>query len=502
MALKVHPARIRQLSVMAAPIVIAMLTQTFINVVDTFFVGKLDPSVSIPGQAALGYSLPLLWAISGSLAAIGVGTQVMTARRFGAGEHTQAGVVLHNGLIIALISSLLMSLAAWFFVPHIFQFLSPNEAVVELGVPYARVRIVGALSFVATMAYKGFFDGIGKTRVHMIAAIVMNLANIILNYLLIFGAGPIPAYGVTGAAIASLISTFIGLAVMMGWSVAPAYREYGIYRLSNANRRTLWELIKLSVPSGLAQVFIMSGVLMFLKIIGHLDADAITAALQSVDYYQAPFEVARAGNDALREAQGLAQPLLVSDWGATLMASRPPLYSTAAKLIIDLLSLTFVTCIAFGTATATLVSQSMGRRDFEAAAGYGWDSVKAAMYVFGALGVVIMIAPGPFLSLLSDDALVIQAATPGMRLMGGGLMFTAMALVLTQALFGAGATKFVMLVELLLHGLCLAPLTYLLAIALDMGFMGVWLSASCYIGLLATLMAWKFWGGSWESIEV
>ena len=74
----------------------------------------------------------------------------MTARRFGAGEHAQAGVVLHNGLIIAVISSLLMSVAAWFFVPHVFQFLSPNEAVVELGVPYARVRLVGALSFVAS----------------------------------------------------------------------------------------------------------------------------------------------------------------------------------------------------------------------------------------------------------------------------------------------------------------------------------------------------------------
>lgn len=503
MAFGVDSARAKEISLLAAPIVIAMLTQTFINVVDTIFVGKLDPSVSIPGQAALGFSLPLLWAISGSLAAIGVGTQVMTARRFGAGEHEDAGKILYNSLIVAAISSILMSIAAWFIVPEAFKFLSPNAAVIELGVPYARVRIIGTISFVATTSLKGFFDGVGKTRVHMYAAIVMNLANIVLNYVLIFGMGPVPSYQVTGAGIASLISTFIGLGVMLAWTLKREFRPYKIFHPKNINGRTMWELIKLSVPSGIAQIFIMGGVLMFLKIISGLDAQATDMALASLPYYDAnAYGALNAFDGQLRQAQGLAHPLLLNDWSATVIHSRPPVFTTAAKLIIDLMSLAFVTCIAFGTATATLVSQSMGRERYEEAAAYGWDSVKLAMYFYGALGLLVIMAPMPFLDLLSDDLIVMQTATKGLRVMAGVQMFIAMALILTQALFGAGATKFVMFVEMVLHGICLAPMAYLFAKVLDLGFMGVWISATIYVGLLGMIMAVKFWYGDWKSIKV
>ena len=503
MGLGIDSARASEISKMAAPIVIAMLTQTFINVVDTVFVGKLDPSVSIPGQAALGFSLPLLWAISGSLAAIGVGTQVMTARRVGAQDLPAAGKILHNGLIVSVVSSILMSIAAWFFVPHAFAFLTPNESIVALGVPYARVRIIGALSFVATMALKGFFDGVGHTRVHMYAALVMNGANIVLNYALIFGLGPIPSYQVTGAGIASLISTFIGLALMIAWTAKPEFRAYKIYSPRNASGRTMWELIKLSVPSGVAQIFIMSGVLMFLKIISSLDDQATSATLAQLPYYQGQASGALVELQAgVRQASGLASPLLVSDWAATIIHSRPPVFTTAAKLIIDLMSIAFVSCIAFGTATATLVSQSMGRERFDLASAYGWDSVKLAMYFYGVVGLLVILWPMTFLDLLSDDPLVMQTAVPGLRIMAGLQMFIAMALILTQALFGAGATKFVMVVEMVLHGLCLAPLAYLFAVVMDLGFFGVWLSATLYVALLGGVMAVKFWSGSWQSIRV
>lgn len=503
MAFGINRARAKEISTLAAPIVIAMLTQTFINVVDTIFVGKLDPSVSIPGQAALGFSLPLLWAISGSLAAIGVGTQVMTARRYGAGELENAGKILYNSLIVASVASIVMSVLAWFIVPSAFSFLTTNQSIIDLGVPYARVRIIGAISFVATMSLKGFFDGVGQTRVHMYASILMNLANVALNYALIFGLGPIPSYQVTGAGIASLISTFVGLGIMLAWTIKGEYRPYKVFNPRNINLRTMWELSKLSVPSGVAQIFIMGGVLMFLKIISDLDERAVEQTLMALPYYNQPgFAPLNAISEQVRQASGLAHPALLGDWSATIIHSRPPVFTTAAKLIIDLMSLAFVTCIAFGTATATLVSQSMGRERFEEAAAYGWDSVKMAMYFYGIVGVLVLISPMTFLDLLSDDPLVMQTAVPGLRIMAGVQMFIAMALILTQALFGAGATKFVMVVEMVLHGLCLAPLAYLFAAVLDLGFMGVWISATIYVGLLGMIMAVKFWLGGWKSIKV
>mgnify|MGYP002024367010 CR=1 FL=1 len=165
-------------------------------------------------------------------------------------------------------------------------------------------------------------------------------------------------------------------------------------------------------------------------------------------------------------------------------------------------SIGFVTTIAFGTATATLVSQSMGKRNFQLASDYGWDSVKMGMYFYGALGLIVVAFPMQFLDFLSDDPEVMAAAVPGLRIMASLQMFIAMALVLTQALFGAGATRFVMIVEFLLHGLCLAPMAYLFAFVFDLGFLGVWLSGTLYVMLLALAMAIKFWKGSWTEIKV
>ncbi len=480
-----------------------MFTQTAINVVDTIFVGQLDPSYSIPGQSALGFSLPLLWAIGGFLSSIGIGTQSMVARRFGANQPLDSGVVISNSLIVAVLSSIVFTAIGWMAVPYFFDFITHNESVKVLGIPYARLRILGVMAMVTTASFKGFFDGIGKTRVHMYAAIIMNFFNIGLNYVFIFGLGPIEPYYVTGAAIASLISTYVGVFVMVVWSMRGKYRKpHRYYRPKNVSFKMMWELTKLSVPSGLATVFVMSGVLLFLKIIGILDEQAIHENIAQVGLYNAnpaylKFQNVLLGLPASTPGLGfIHEQVFAVSWSA------PPIFTTAAKLIIDLLTIGFVTTIALGTATATLVSQSMGEGDFKAAEDYGWDSVKIGAAFFGTFGLLMIIFPEVFLNVLSNDASVISAAVPGLRIMASLEVLIATSLILTQALFGAGATRFVMWVELILHGLCLAPLAWLLAIYFEIGFLGVWMSASLYIFLLAGVMAWKFRSGTWKSIEV
>ncbi len=495
--------RSRKILILAAPIVIAMFTQTAINVVDTIFVGQLDPSYSIPGQSALGFSLPLLWAIGGFLSSIGIGTQAMVARRFGANERLESGVVITNSLILAILSSLIFTVLGWMAVPYFFDFITQNQSVQALGVPYARLRILGVMAMVTTASFKGFFDGIGKTRVHMYAAIIMNFFNIGLNYIFIFGAGPIDPQYVTGAAIASLASTYIGVLVMVIWSLRFKYRmPHRYYRPKNINPKTMWELTKLSVPSGLATVFVMSGVLLFLKIIGILDEQGIDENLATVHLYKASpayLELQKLLGGLPSATTGLG---FLQDQVYAVSTSAPPIFTTAAKLIIDLLTIGFVTTIALGTATATLVSQSMGEGNFQAAEDYGWDSVKIGALFFGTFGLLMIIFPEFFLNVLSNDQTVISAAVPGLRIMASLEVLIATSLVLTQALFGAGATRFVMWVELVLHGACLAPLAWLLAIYFEIGFLGVWMSAALYIFLLAGVMAWKFRSGTWKSIEV
>ena len=504
MYLAVDAKRGKQILSLAAPIIVAMLTQNLINVVDTIYIGKLDPTYSIPGQAALGFSLPFYWSIGGFLAAISVGTQATTARRFGGDDLEGAGATLTNSLSVGVLSAAVFTVVGWFVVPLFFPVLTSNPSVQELGIPYTRIRILSIVPMVCTFAFKGFFDGLGRTRVHMYASLVMNTVNIVLNYVFIFGLGPIPPMYVTGAAIASATSTGIGLVAMFGWSMREKYRDkYGYYRLSNVDPKVMWNLVKLSAPSGAGEILLMSGGLFFLMVVGMLDEQAVVGALQSTHSYADSLgEVAAQMQFHLTSVEGWAGAALAGDWAPTLLYSRPPIYTTAAKLIIDLLTLSFVTCIGFGQATATLISQQMGKKNHDEAARYGWDSVKSGIYFFGAIGLIVCVFPSFFLEILSDDPLVIEAAAPGLQIMASLEAFIAAALILVQAHFGAGNTTFVMYVEGVLHVVCLVPLTYLLAIVLDFGFLGIWFSATVYVVALASILAWQFWKGHWKEIEV
>jgi MATE family multidrug resistance protein len=193
----------------------------------------------------------------------------------------------------------------------------------------------------------------------------------------------------------------------------------------------------------------------------------------------------------------LAGPIL-----AGIDLARPDLATSASWVMMSFLMLIFMTSIAFGTATATLVGQSMGARDYDLAERYGWESVKMGMYVFVVLGIAMIIWPETFLGIFTDKTDVIEVASPSMRLMGSVASLISAGLILVQALFGAGNTKFVMIVEMCLHLLCLIPLSYLLAVVLDLGLLGAWAAAAAYVVLLSSIMAWKFYEGKWKQIRI
>jgi Na+-driven multidrug efflux pump len=169
--------------------------------------------------------------------------------------------------------------------------------------------------------------------------------------------------------------------------------------------------------------------------------------------------------------------------------------------VVIVLKLTFTTCLAFGTSTATLVSQSLGERDPDKASRFGWASVRLGLVIFGILGL----CEGAFfteslLHVVTKSDAVAQAALVPMRIMGFCTPLIAVGMILTQALFGAGNSRFVMIVELILHFTCLVPLAWILGIALHGGLVGIWLSAVVYVVLLSAAMVWKFASGDWKTI--
>ena len=452
---------VKTILVLAVPAMLAFLTQTAVNIIDTWFFKHLAEPDRTDGQAMLSLALSLLWAIGGFISAISVGTQAMVARRIGSGDPRAAGAVLTNAAVLATAVSLVASIVGYLAIPHVFALASNDPEYVALGSAYTQWRFVGLVSMVVTQGYKAFFDGTGRTYVHLVASVLMNVVNIFFCWVLIFGRLGAPAMGVEGAGAAAAISSWTGLAVMLLFSLRRRDRVvHAPYRRGVLSRAMAWDLTRLSVPSGVATTVVMTGFILFRQIVQRLDTVHLSAG----------------GTESI--------------------------YGAATTIIIQILSLSFFACLAFGVATATLVSQRLGAADPEGAERYAWSSVKLGVILFGVVGGLEMLLPGQCIAVFNDSPAVIAAGAPSMRLMGACGPLIATAMILTQALFGAGNTRFVMIAELSLHFGCLVPLAWILGVWLDLGLFGIWSSGAVYAAGLTIAVVWKFRQGTWKQIRI
>ncbi len=456
---------------LATPTVIAMLTQSIVNEIDIIFVGRLECPESANAQAALFPSFVLLWLFGGTLSAISVGTQALSARRYAEKNQRAAGAVVLNSWLFGLIAGVAFTALAYAILPTLLPLLIKVPAVAEQADAYLKWRLLGIASMVITFSFKSFFDGLGQTHVHMVAAIVMNVINIVLCLLLIFGNWGFPRMGIAGAGLAGFIATWVGLGVMVAWAMLKKYRKtFHPFDLRKRSGKITWDILKLSIPGGIANTAVMTGFLLFSFIVSYLDT--ITAA-PAVSTSICPGGEIQSVNSA------------------------------ATTVIVAVLKLTITGCLAFGTATATLVSQALGEQEPQKAARFGWASVRLGLIIFGVVGVLEgIVFPRELLSIFTQSEPVLDAAMMPMRIMGVTTPLVAVGMILTQALFGAGATRYVMVVELVLHFTCLVPLAWILGISFGFGLVGIWSAAVVYIVGLNIAMLAKFAGGSWKKIQI
>ena len=455
------PILARHILRMALPVVLGMLTQTAINILDTVMVGRLPREIANPGQAAIQNSLPLMWLVGGFLSAVWVGTQAITSRRAGEGNDALAGRALTNSLLISISSGVVFSIAAVLLVPHVLGALYHDAKIVELGTDYLQVRLVGVLAMAATFSYKSFFDGIGKTRVFMVVAVVMNILNVVLNVLLIFGNDTlgVPMLGVKGAAIASVAAAYVGLVLLVVISFAPRYlMRYRYYDPRKINVGVLREIIRLSLPNGAATIVVMTGFVGFYWVVDQVNG-----------LYATP------GN---------------------------PVYSTANAVLISIFMVAFMSALAFGTATAALVSQSLGAGRPYLAERYVFDAARIWAYAMWIFGAFMIFTPDAIIALVNPDPEVIEIARTPLRVLGVLQGVVAVAMIMAQTLYGVGLAKYVLIVELCLHLLVVSPVAYLFGVVLDFGLLGVYVGPMLYVCLLAAAMYWKLRRSDWKEILI
>lgn len=432
---------------LASPVFFGTLSQTIFYAVDTAMLGR----VGVEAIAAAGLGWFVVWLFGSSLMAIEVGAQSLVARRFGEGDWEACSGLLDNTLAFAALFGFLFAIGGYLLAPLIFPYLSHDIKIVEYGIDYLKYSFLSLFFFLIITAFRSFFDGLGQTHQFMKIAIIMNIANIIFDYILIFGKFGFPRLEVKGAAIASLLSSMIGVGYCFYLSQANRFiRRFRYLSIFSLDFSTLTAIFKLAFPAMVRVFFIMSGLTIFLWMVGQI------------------------GNIEL----------------------------AVSNILMTLSTLTFLVGYGFAVAAATIVSQQLGKEDTATAEAYVWKALWLGMAGMGFLGIIFMLFPRTIFEIFTDQSAIIDKGKNILILFGIIQFFDAISLILSHALQGAGYTWWVMKIEIVVVLFLFLPTAYLFSLIFGFGLYGAWLSVLVYSFTFGMAMLWEFKAGKWKEIEI
>lgn len=200
----------RLIASMSIPAMFSMLVQALYNIVDTLFVGRIDLT-SDDFITALGYAFPLQIFILAFSLGVGIGTNVMVAKRLGQRNNDEASNIARTGIIIAIVGAIIFFVLSFIIINPFMNFMSNNQRIIEAGSSYLRIVMMFSAFSIIEIVLTKILQGMGRMIIPMIAQLIGAITNIILDPIFIFGYLGLPALGVSGAAIATVISQFIAM---------------------------------------------------------------------------------------------------------------------------------------------------------------------------------------------------------------------------------------------------------------------------------------------------
>ncbi|MAJ50260.1 MAG: hypothetical protein CMB82_01430 [Flammeovirgaceae bacterium] len=459
----------KEIIFLSYPVVLSNVSRVLMSIFDVAMVGRLGPEA----LAATGMGGMLVWAPMSIALGIRTAVQTVSSRRLGQKKETEAGLAFHNGLIMAAVFGVPVTILGWGFSDTIVPFFLTDAKTISLAIDYTSIVFISLLFSVFGFVFVGFFTGIEKTKFHMTVTIVSNLINLYLNAALIYGSDGIEAFFKESG------SGFSFLSVLWGWTTFPALGvkgaaiatlvasiwmmfHYFIYLFSK-DIKTVFEVfsfsfdwpmmqrqLRLAVPMGVQECIIAFGWTCFLKIVGII--------------------------------------------GILELAT--------THIIFTIMHASFMPAMGIGMACSTLVSKYMGEKKIHKSVDSIKESVRLAEYGMGTLGVSFIIFPEFYLSIFTSDKNIIEMGKVGLQVVGGLQFLDAVGFVLLFALIGAGNTVFPAVVESLLVWTIVVFGTYFLGVYLDYGFSAPWILFPVYMFLFAGIMTWKVLQGDWKNIEV
>ena len=196
---------------MALPMVLSMLVNSLYNIVDSYFVAK----ISEEAMTALSLVYPIQNLVTSLGVGFGVGVNAAIAFYMGAGDREQADRAASKSVLLAFAHGVLLTIAIHFGMPAFLRMFTGDEAVLSLGIRYSNIAFAFSIAVMESILLEKIYQSVGRMQTTMVALMCGCILNIVLDPLMIFGWGPIPAMGIDGAAIATVLGQLLTLVVYL-----------------------------------------------------------------------------------------------------------------------------------------------------------------------------------------------------------------------------------------------------------------------------------------------
>jgi putative MATE family efflux protein len=435
----------RALALLAIPMMLEMAMESIFAVVDIAFVSRLGTDA----VAAVGITEALITVLYAIAIGLGMGLTAMVARRIGEKDAEAAALVTGQSLWIGAVLSVLIGVAGAIHAEDLLRLMGASGGVIAQGRGFTAVLLGGSASIIYLFLLNAAFRGAGDATVALRSLWLANGINIVLDPCLIFGLGPFPELGVTGAAVATTIGRGIGVIYQL-W-----------YMLGIRGRIRLRARHFALVPELALRLLRIS-----------------TGGI---------------GQFLIATASWIGVMRIVALYGSSAIAA----YTIALRMM----EFTFLPAWGLGNAAATLVGQNLGAGQPGRAEQSAWMAARYNAAFMAVAGIFTLLFAAAITTLFTNEPDVLYWGTRCLQILGIGFPMYAVGMVMVQSLNGAGDTITPAILNLVCFWLVQIPLAYLLATRTSLEPNGAFIAVVVSESLLTILSVLVFLRGNWKHHE-
>ena len=436
----------RAIFMLSIPMILEMLMESIFALVDILYVSQ----VSVNAVATIGLTESVITLVYAVAIGLSMAATAIVARRVGEKDLIGASQAAVQVIFLGVLVSVIVSVVGIFYAKEILALMGAEPDLIAEGHGYTQVLLGGNVTIMLLFLINAIFRGAGNASVAMWTLILSNGLNIILDPMFIFGFGPIPAYGVEGAAIATTIGR--GTAVVFQLVILfYGYSKIKV-RVKDLVVRTtvMLNLIKVTL-GGIGQFLIGTSSWVFLM-------------------------------------------RIMSEFGSEVLAG----YTIAIRVMM----FTLMPAWGMSNAAATLVGQNLGAKQPDRAEKSVWKTGKYNAIFMGLVSLVYLIFAPQIISMFNTTPDVVKYGSLCLRIIAAGYIFFGYGMVVIQSFNGAGDTKTPTYINFVCFWLFQLPFAYLVAVTLDFGPEGVFWAITFAEILIAIIGIIWFKKGKWKAVQV